>query len=386
MMTYAVKPKSEPVDERQSRAPWPVVVIGAGQAGLSTGYFLQEYGLDFTILADDERVGDSWRNRWDSLRLFTPAFYNGLPGMEFPADEPDNLPEKDDVAEYLERYAETFDLPVQLETRVTRLQREKGSFLLTAKRGQVRAYNVVVATGAYRHPNLPAVADQVSPEIGTWHSSEYQNPAQLNPGNVLVVGAGNSGTQIATEIALDGGGREVWLVGPDTGRLPRRLLGRDIYRWLGPTLIRLGRTSFLGRRLYEKVADGGDPVFKNEHQKMQDAGVNRVVGRIGGVADGCPTTGDGERFDASNVIWCTGFVPDFSWIDLDIFDEDGSPRHTRGVVEEAPGLYFVGYRWLHRLDSSLLGGVGNDARHVARRIRKRVRDGDGAGPIRTVFF
>lgn len=351
-----------------------IVVIGAGQAGLATGYFLQELGLEFTILADDERIGDSWRHRWDSLRLFTPAFYNHLPGMPFPIEDPEYLPVKDEVADYLEAYAEAFDLPVKLDTRVTRIRREKENFLLTSDAGLIRPAHVVVATGAYRSPNIPPPADEIPGDIFTCHSSEYKNPAQLQAGDVLVVGAGNSGTQIATEIATDDESRQVWLVGPDRGQLPRRLLGFDIYRWIAPTLLKLRRTSFLGRRFYEKVADQGDPVFENEYAKMQDAGVERVVGRITAVEDGRPATDEGDHFDVTNVVWCTGFTPEFSWIDIDVFQEDGSPRHERGVVPEAPGLYFVGLPWLDRLNSSLIGGVGRDARHVATHIKTRMHD------------
>lgn len=375
-MMKTAKEAPKPNADTMTAEDRSIVVIGAGQAGLATGYFLQTFGLEFIILADDERVGDSWRERWDSLRLFTPAFYNHLPGMPFPADDPEYLPAKDEVADYLEAYAEVFDLPVQLDTRVTRIQQDEETFVLTTDAGPIRAAHVVVATGAYRSPYLPPVADQIPEHVLTCHSCEYANPAQLQAGDVLVAGAGNSGTQIATEIATDDESRQVWLVGPDRGQLPRRLLGLDLYRWIGPTLLKLSRTSFLGRRLYEKVSDQGDPVFENEHAKMQDAGVERVAGRITAVKDGRPATDEGDRFDVNNVVWCTGFSPEFSWIDVDVFQEDGSPRHERGVVPEAPGLYFVGLPWLDRLNSSLIGGVGTDAEHIATHIKDHVHDED----------
>lgn len=361
--------------DAETKRSLPIVIIGAGQAGLATGYFLQTFGLKFIILADDERIGDSWRNRWDSLRLFTPAFYNHLPGMNFPAGDPEYLPDKNEVADYLEAYAEAFDLPIRLETRVTHIRREEEAFLLTTGAGPIRAAHVVVATGAYRTPHIPPVADEIPETIFTCHSSEYTNPAQLQAGNVLVVGAGNSGTQIATQIATDDASRRVWLVGPDRGRLPRRLLGLDIYRWIGPTLLKLSRTSFLGRRLYEKVSDQGDPVFNTEYAKIQDAGVERVDERITAVEDGCPATDEGIRFDVDNIIWCTGFTPDFSWIDIDICQESGAPRHEHGIVPEAPGLYFVGLPWLDRLNSSLIGGVGRDAEHIATHIQTHMHNG-----------
>ena len=346
-----------------------VTVIGAGQAGLATGYHLLQRDIEFTILADDERVGDVWRDRWDSLELFTPAFYNGLPGLDYPADDPEYLPKKDELAEYLETYAETFDLPVELETRVTGLGRRDGRYRLETTAGDRAADQVVVATGAHSSPWRPAFADELDDGIFTCHSSGYRNPDQLPTGDVLVVGAGNSGTQIATELSNDG--REVWLAGRDTGRLPRRLLGRDIYRWIGPTLLRISRSSFLGRRLYERTADSGDPVFSDAHERLLAAGVNRVS-RITAVDDGRPVSADGEVFDVAAVVWATGFRQRYPWIDLDVFDPSGEPRHERGRVPAAPGLYFVGLRWQSRPNSSLLGGVGADAEYIAGHIERAV--------------
>lgn len=348
----------------------PVVVIGAGQSGLATGYYLQQAGVEFTILADNERVGDTWRDRWDSLELFTPAFYNGLPGLDFPADDLEHRPHKDEMADYLQSYAERFDLPVELETRVTRLAKKKDSrFLLESTAGDRMADQVVVATGAHSSPWYPPFANDLPDDVFACHSSKYRNPDQLQDGDVLVVGAGNSGTQISTEIA-EAGNREVWLAGPDTGQLPRRVLGRDIYRWIGPTLLRFSRHSFIGRRLYGRIAQGGDPVFNDQYKRMQAAGVERVDCRISGIEDGRPVTADGQMFDVTNVVWATGFYPHYPWIDLDVFDESGEPRHTRGVVEEAPGLYFVGLRWQTRASSSLTGGVGPDAKHVAEHVQE----------------
>lgn len=350
-------------------SPASVVVIGAGQSGLATGYHLKRRGLDFLIVADDERVGDPWRARWDSLRLFTPAFYNGLPGMEFPAPDPDHLPRKGEVADYLEAYADRFDLPLRLGTRVTGVDRTDGRFHLETSAGPMDADAVVVATGAHSNPRVPEFAGRLSQDIRTRHSSEYRAPAQIGSGDVLVVGAGNSGTQIAAELADADTSRTVYLSGPDTGTLPRRLLGRDIYRWLRPTLMRLQRTSFLGRLLHRKTASKGDPVFDVERAKAEEAGVERVT-RIVSVEEGLPVSREGRRFDVEEIVWATGFRPDFSWIELDAFDPEGRPCQVRGVATEVRGLYFVGLRWLHRLDSSLLGGVGADARHVADHIHR----------------
>jgi putative flavoprotein involved in K+ transport len=347
-----------------------VTVIGAGQAGLATGYHLMKRDIEFVIVADDERVGDTWRDRWDSLELFTPAFYDGLPGLDFPADDPEYLPKKDELADYLEAYAETFDLPIELETRVTGLGRADGRYRLETSAGDRAADQVVVATGAHSSPWRPAFADELDDDVFACHSSGYRNPDQLHDGDVLVVGAGNSGTQIATELSNDG--RTVLLSGRDTGRLPRRLLGRDIYRWIGPTLLRIPRSSFVGRRLYERTADAGDPVFSDAYERLQAAEVERVS-RIAAIDDGRPVSADGEVFDVSNVVWATGFRPRYPWINLDVFESSGEPRHEGGVVSEAPGLYFVGLPWQSRLNSSLLGGVGSDAEYVAGYIERAVR-------------
>ena len=352
---------------------YPVVIVGAGQAGLATGYFLRKHGLEFTILARDEQIGDTWRNRWDSLRLFTPAFFNALPGMDFPADDPEYLPQKDEVADYLASYAEQFDLPVRLGTEVTRIRSKNGAYRLRTSRGTVGARAVVLATGAYHHPKAPKFADELPDRVFSCHSSAYENPAQLRAGDVMVVGAGNSGTQIATEIAeAKPDSATVWLAGPDTGRLPRRLLGLDIYRYLAPTVFQLRRDSFLGRRLYEKMRTGGDPVFKTEHRKMKNAGVERVD-RITSLEDGVLVDEKGGRYETDNVIWCTGFRPEFSWIDPIEIGPDAYPRHERGVAEGSHGLYFVGLRWLSTGSSSLIGGVGRDAKYVAKTIREHLR-------------
>lgn len=286
------------------------------------------------------------------MRLFTPPFYNSLPGMAFPGDDPEYFPGKDDIANYLERYAEEFDLPVELNTRVTGLRREHGEFILTTDTSDLSADYVVVATGANHHPNVPLVADATPNDIFSFHSSKYTNPSTLQSGDVLVVGAGNSGTQIATEITNDDVNKRVWLVGPDRGQLPRRILGRDFFRWAVPTIFRFKRTGLLGRKLFEKTGPQGDPVFADAYENMLDAGVDRVTGRITGVENGRPATDDGDRFDVNNVIWATGFRPEFSWIELDIFTDEGYPRHTRGVVTEIPGLYFVGLPWPHWASSS----------------------------------
>ena len=339
------------------------VVIGGGQAGLAVGHHLAAADADFVILTDEARIGDNWRKRWDSLRLFTPARYSGLPGMPFPAPS-NHLADKDEVADYLERYAERFDLPVRVGVRVRGMSGDGERFALSVEGATsgIEADSVVVATGAFQRPRVPAVASRLRAGIRQLHSSEYKHPFALPEGAVLVVGAGNSGAQIALELARH---RKVWLAGRDTGHMPRRLLGRDVFDWVWPVLRHATVNTPIGRGMRAK-AHRGDALIGIPERTLRDAGVERV-GRVEDVRDGMPLCGD-SVMDPAVVIWCTGFRPDYSWIDLPVFGADGYPRHVRGVAPEAPGLHFVGLRFQHRANSTLIGGVGEDAAFIAARV------------------
>lgn len=318
------------------------------------------------MVARDHRVGDPWRRRWDSLRLFTPAFYNGLPGSPFPADDPDHLPTRLEVASYLEDYARENELPIQLETEVRSLRRDNGTYIAETDRGPIRSDRVVVATGAFQTPRLPDFAPSLDPDVFSLHSSDYLRPSQLPDGDVLVVGSGNSGMQIATELAERSDGRTVWLSGREPGVLPRTLFGRDIYHSIGPTVLRARRgTSFgwLVRRLNRR----GDPVFGPTHRALKRTRVVRVP-RTAGIRDGRPVLAGGRVLEPRTVIWCTGFGNRYPWVDLDAFTPRGRPAHHRGVSTRLAGLFFVGIEWLYRLRSPLLGGVGEDAAYIADRI------------------
>lgn len=339
-------------------------VIGAGQAGLATGHHLAARDLEFIILEGDARVGDGWRHRWDSLRLFTPARYSGLPGMPFPAPE-QHLPFKDEVADYLEAYARRFELPVRLSTRAESLGRDGERFAIRTGDGYIEADNVVIATGPFQRPKLPPIAARLTPEIHQLHSRDYRSPFDLPDGPTLVVGAGNSGAQIALELART---RRVWLAGHETGRIPRRLLGRDIYDWIWPVMMRLSVDTRLGRRLRERTRRG-DPLVGIHPRELSDAGIVRV-GRLTDERDGLPVC-EGEPVRPRVVVWCTGFAPDYRWIELPVFDERGYPHHARGVVADAPGLFFVGQRFQYRMTSALIGGVGDDAAVIAEQVAMR---------------
>jgi putative flavoprotein involved in K+ transport len=342
------------------------VVVGGGQAGLAVGYYLVEQRRNFVILDASDRVGDAWRERWDSLRLFTPARYDGLPGMPFPAPG-GYYPTKDEMAEYLEAYADRFGLAARTGVRVVSLTREGGRFLLASNAGRFEAENVVVASGPLQRPRIPAFAANLDQSIAQLHSSEYRNPDQLPTGNVLVVGAGNSGAEISVELAATG--RRVWLSGRDVGRIPFGLGNRFTW-WLFSNV--LTSDSRLGRKLKESGKGGGTPLIRLTTKDILQAGVERVP-RTERVAGGEPRLEDGRILNVDAVVWATGYAPDFGWIKLPVFGKGGYPVHHRGVAEGETGLYFLALPFQHTLTSALIGGVGADARYVAEHLRSRDR-------------
>ena len=336
------------------------VVIGGGQAGLAVGYYLKEQERDFVILDAGDRIGDTWRRRWDSLRLFTPAARDGLPGMPFPAPR-NHYPTKDETADYLEAYAAKFGLPVRLGRRVHLLSRCEGGYLLLAGEERYMAENVVVATGPYHTPRIPDFAGHLDPSIFQIHSSAYRNPEQLPEGRVLAVGAGNSGAEISVELAAS---RRTYLSGRDTGWAPAGLLRSRLFWWL---IDRVTADTKLGRKGKEFDRLRGTPLIGLKREDIARAGVERVP-RVVGVVDGKPELVDGRVLEVDSVVWATGFKPDFGWIELSIFDKDGYPVHHRGAVNEDPGLYFVGLPFQHTFASAVVGGVGKDARYVAEHL------------------
>lgn len=346
---------------------WQVetVIIGGGQAGLSVGYYLAQRGFPFVILDENDRIGDAWRKRWDSLRLFTPSRYNGLPGMPFPGS-PSSYPTKDEAADYLESYSDKFQLPVRTGVRVDRLTKIGDRFEVVSGDDTVLADNVVVAAGGYHNPRIPPFASELDQGIVQLHSAEYRNPSQLRKGGVLVVGAGNSGAEIAIELARH---HQTWLSGPDTGQEPTRagsipdhLLTPIL--WFMATRVLTVKTP-IGRRVRDHFLHPprGIPLGRVRRKDIAAAGIQRVP-RTKGVRGGYPLLEDRRVMQVSNVIWCTGFTSGFQWIDLLLPTDNGIPIHNRGIVESCPGLYFIGLLFLYSLSSPLVGGVGRDAKHI----------------------
>jgi len=344
------------------------VVIGGSQAGLAVGYFLKQRDLPFVILDENDRIGDAWRKRWDSLRLFTPGRYNGLPGMPFPRSAW-AYPTKDEAANYLEEYARAFELPVRTGVKVDRLAKTGDRFEVRCGQHTLFAENVVVATGAFNNPRIPSLARELDKSIVQLHSKEYRNPSQIQKGAVLVVGAGNSGAEIAIELARH---HQTWLSGPDTGQEPGRA-GSRLDHLLTPMMwfmaTRLTVKTALGRKLRDHFLDPprGIPLGRVRRRDFAPAGIKRVP-RTTGVKNGYPLLEDGTVLTVSNVIWCTGFRPDYHWIDLSLPTHNGLPIHDRGIVESCPGLYFMGLLFLYSLSSALVGGVGRDAEHIVDHI------------------
>jgi len=353
-----------------------VVVVGGGQAGLAAGYHLAQRGLSFVILDAHERVGDAWRLRWDGLRLFTAARYDGLPGVPFPAP-PSALPTKDEVGDYLESYAARIGLPVRSGIVVDGVRpAESGDgFVVSAGERQFVAGQVVVATGAYHSPRIPPFAGDLDRRIRQLHASEYRDASQLVPGAVLVVGASNSGAEIAMTAARE---HHVILAGRDTGKMPVRPESRlarvfDVPFWFFINRI-VRADTWIGRKALPSVRDHGGPLERIWPSDLAAAGIERRTSMVAGVSDGMPQLDDGTTADVANVVWCTGFRPAFQWIHAPIRLEDGWPVHRRGVVAEVPGLYFVGLPFLFTAASALIGGVGRDAAYIAGQIARRAND------------
>jgi putative flavoprotein involved in K+ transport len=347
-----------------------LAIIGAGAAGLHAAGLAAAHGALFTVFDGDARIGDTWRGRYRSLRLFTPRRWVSLPGMRIDIGM-FAYPTAAQLADYLERYAVSFDLPVRTSTRVDRLTvDDSGRFHLELSTGEtVDAERVVVATGAHHRPITPAFARDLDAGIRQLHSLSYRGPENLTDGPVLVVGVGNSGTDIALDAAASGHATTI------AGRVPGEVPGRidtPIGNLISEIFIRRLRNTTIdtekGRRFQEEHRGHGVNLVRNHMADLRKAGI-RHVGRVAGVVDGRPVLEDGEAMDAATVVWATGSLPRHEWIDIPAaFDARGWPAHERGIVPAVPGLAFVGLPFQYSVASPTLMGMGRDAQYVVDRL------------------
>ena len=339
------------------------VIIGGGQAGLAVGYFLKEKNSQFIIFDENNRIGDSWRKRWDSLKLFTPSQHDSLPGLPFPLPK-GYFPGKDEMADYLEQYATEFSLPVQTNVKVDRLESQNGHYEISTAGQKIMVKNVVIATGTNPSPYIPAIKSDIHPEIFQIHSSGYTNPGALPAGDVLVVGAATSGIEIALEISKT---HKTFLSGKPTFHIPDKLIeyGGELYWWIINNIVTV-RTP-IGRKAKKSILNGGSPLIRVSSKDLEIAGIPCLT-RVSGTKDGFPMLEDNSVLKVSSIIWATGYKPDFSWIGMDVTDTKGWPVMKRGISTVKPGLYFVGMPFQFGLTSGLVGGIGRDAAYISSHI------------------
>jgi putative flavoprotein involved in K+ transport len=348
----------------ESNRGYDVLVIGAGQAGLTVGYYLRQAGLRFLIVDGAEQVGSAWAERWESLVLFTPRRLNAMPGLPFEGD-PDREPTRDEVIDYLGRYATELELPVALRTPIRALDHREGRYVAESPAGTFEAGQVIVATGPFQRPRIPEFAASVAADVDQAHSTGYRRPDDVPPGRVVVVGGGNTGYQIAEELAA--GHQVVLAVGSRQTPLPLRFLGRQIF-WWGTKLgvLSVSVESRIGKRLSQR-----ETLIGSNPRKARRLGIDlkpRAVSASGRTV----RFADGTESDADAIIWATGYQPDYSWIKLPVVDAGGRVRHRRGVTDRA-GLFFLGLTWQHTRGSALLGFVADDARYVSEQVAARAR-------------
>ncbi|MFS0728425.1 flavin-containing monooxygenase [Paenibacillus sp. 1P07SE] len=339
-----------------------ILIIGAGQAGLSMAYHLKQQKKDFLLISKEAEIGEVWRNRYDSLVLFTPRWYSSLPGLLLKGS-PEGYATKDEIADYLKHYVETFELPVHLNTQVVKLQKINNQFYIETNQSRYTAKQVIIATGPFQTPFVPKLAASLTDSVCQLHSSNYHNPNQLKAGPVLVVGGGNSGAQIAVELANT---HEVLLsVGHKIKYFPLDLMGKSIFWWfkrLG--LLDASIQSPIGKRLSQRP----DPIFGKELKKLTAQGAVKLKPRTNHADNDRFTFIDGSSAQVANVIWATGFIAEYKWLHIsEALDDQGKPLHDRGI-SPVKGLYFLGLPWLHRRGSALIGGVGDDANYLMKHL------------------
>lgn len=343
---------------------YDTIVIGAGQAGLSIAYYLKQFNHNYILLDQGREVGESWKRRYESLILFTPRKYNALPGMSFEGKE-HGFPAKNEVVSYLQKYVNRFEIPIHFRTEVLSVAKVQGNFFIKTSKGEYQAENIVIATGPFQKPHIPDLPAAIPATINQLHSSQYRNASQLLDGNVLVVGGGNSGAQIAVELSKD---KETYLaVSKRLRYVPLVLMRKSIFWWFDQLgILKASNHSLVGRMIQK----GGDPIFGFELKKAIQKKEVEVKKRVIGVNKNHILFEDDTMLKVTNLIWATGFKSDYHWLQIDgILDKAGNVKHNRGVTK-TKGLYFIGLPWQYRRGSALLQGVGHDAKHIVNNMEK----------------
>ncbi len=341
------------------------IVIGAGQAGLAAGYYLKQCKQEFLILDKGWEIGESWINRYDSLVLFTPRMYDSLPGLSLEGDQ-HGFPTKMEIVDYLRQYANKYNFPIKFQTEVVSIQLEENIFTIKTNQGIYQSRNLIIATGAFQSPRIPSFSKKLSHHVNQLHSSHYRNPSQLIEGNVLIVGGGNSGAQIAVELSKI---TDTYLaVSQMPSYLPLVIKKKSIFWWFDQLgILKATSNSFIGKAIQKK----GDLIFGYE---LKEAIKRKEVAIKPKAIDGIDnhiTFDDQSSLKVQNIIWATGFEAIYPWLKIkEVFNEKGAIVHNRGVTN-VQGLYFIGLPWQHRRGSSLLQGVGHDAAYIVEHLKNR---------------
>ncbi|PEK41185.1 oxidoreductase [Bacillus toyonensis] len=340
------------------------IIVGAGQAGLTMGYYLKQEGYNFLLLESGNRIGDSWRNRYDSLQLFTPREYSSLPGMILKGEK-NEFPHKDEITMYLEEYAQYFQLPVQLQTEVLKIKKEKDIFELHTSKEILQSKKVIIASGGFQQPFIPLFSQHLSSHIFQAHSSQYKSPSQIPKGRVLVVGGGNSGMQIAVELAKT---HEVTMsISHPLTFLPLHLFRKNIFNWLEKLGLLYAEVNTKRGKWFQKRKD---PIFGFEGKKLIRSGAIKLQEKVVSVSSNNIMFQNGDTYSAESIIWSTGFAQDYKWIEIEkAVNEKGFPNHIKGI-SPVKGLYYIGLPWQSQRGSALICGVGKDAAYVLSEIKK----------------
>ncbi|WP_002146470.1 flavin-containing monooxygenase [Bacillus cereus] len=341
-----------------------IIIVGAGQAGLTMGYYLKQEGYSFLLLEAGKRVGDSWRKRYDSLQLFTPREYSSLPGMILKG-EGNGFPRKDEIATYLEGYARHFQLPVQLRTEVLKIRKEKEIFEVHTPTEILQSKKVIIASGGFQQPFIPSVSANLSSHIFQIHSSQYISPSQIPKGRVLVVGGGNSGMQIVVELAKT---HEVTMsISHPLTFLPLHLFRKSIFNWLEKIGILYAKINTKRGRWFQKRKD---PIFGFEGKELIRNGAIKLQKKVVSASGNNIMFQNGDTYSVESVIWSTGFMQDYKWIEIEkAVNEKGFPNQVKGI-SPVKGLYYIGLPWQSQRGSALICGVGKDAAYLLSEIKK----------------